>query len=129
MAAGMRVSVTLLCSFFRIFANLETLLGGFNPGAAIKNAAITATSWFASDVELRVYWQDSKGLLTGYKWEGGWQSAGSITFVPVGTHISAINRKDGTNIRIYYQSFNGSISEECNDGKAWYNGNGAAPTA
>nr|UWK20060.1 fucose-specific lectin [Trichoderma albolutescens] len=102
--------------------------GGFNPGVALKNSGIAATGWFNSGVQLRLYWQDSQGQMTGYKWSGSWSPTGSINPVPVGTHMSAINWNSGGNIRVYYQSFNGSISEECNDGDSWYNGQGAAPT-
>ncbi|KAL7784087.1 fungal fucose-specific lectin domain-containing protein [Trichoderma ceciliae] len=89
--------------------------GGFNPGIALKNSAIAATSWINSEVQLRLYWQDSHGLMKGNKWTGSWESTGSISSVPVGTHISAVNWNNGSNIRIYYQSYDGSISEECND--------------
>nr|UWK21974.1 fucose-specific lectin [Trichoderma protrudens] len=103
--------------------------GGFNPGVALKSSAIAATAWVSSGVQIRLYWQDSHGLMTGYKWTGSWESTGSITSVPVGTHMSAINWNNGSNIRVYYQSYDGSISEECNDGDAWYNGAGATRTA
>nr|UWK20157.1 fucose-specific lectin [Trichoderma cf. fertile] len=87
--------------------------GGFNPGVALKSSAIAATSWVGSGVQLRLYWQDGNGLMRGYKWSGGWESTGSINPVPVGTHMSAINWNTGGSIRLYYQSDDGSISEEC----------------
>nr|UXE44015.1 fucose-specific lectin [Trichoderma aurantioeffusum] len=102
--------------------------GGFNPGTALKSSAIAATAWVSSGEQIRLYWQDTDGFMTGYKWSGSWESTGSITSVPVGTHMSAVNWNNGSNIRVYYQSSDGSISEECNDGDAWYNGAGASRT-
>ncbi|EHK24095.1 uncharacterized protein TRIVIDRAFT_80901 [Trichoderma virens Gv29-8] len=88
--------------------------GGFNPGVALKNSAITATSWVKSGagVQLRLYWQDSYGLLRGYKWSSGWESTGSLNPVPVGTHISATNWGSGNSITVYYQADDGNILEE-----------------
>ncbi|UKZ76814.1 hypothetical protein TrVFT333_004528 [Trichoderma virens FT-333] len=88
--------------------------GGFNPGVALKNSAIAATSWVKSGagVQLRLYWQDSYGLLRGYKWSSGWESTGSLNPVPVGTHISATNWGSGNSITVYYQADDGNILEE-----------------
>ncbi|KAL7930743.1 hypothetical protein V8C35DRAFT_324194 [Trichoderma chlorosporum] len=88
--------------------------GGFNPGVALKSSAIAATSWLGPEagLQLRLYWQDSYGLLRGYKWSGAWESGGSSNLVPVGTHISAINWNSGNNIKVYYQAADGSVSEE-----------------
>ncbi|PTB43852.1 hypothetical protein M441DRAFT_65640 [Trichoderma asperellum CBS 433.97] len=69
--------------------------GGFNPGAALKNTAIAATSWNNSGVHLHVYSQDSYGLLRGYKWSGSWEKTGFGSSVPVGTHMVAVNWDDG----------------------------------
>jgi hypothetical protein len=39
-----------------------------------------------------------------------------------GTHVSAIDRNSGQNVRIYYQRENDDILEKCNDGGVWFNG-------
>ncbi|KAK4062950.1 hypothetical protein Trihar35433_8745 [Trichoderma harzianum] len=88
--------------------------GGFSPGVAIKSSAIAATSWgeAVDGVQLRVFWQDNHGLLRGYRWSRGWESAGSLNPMPVGTQISATNWDNGSSVRVYYQANDGTISEE-----------------
>ncbi|KAL6890455.1 fucose-specific lectin [Trichoderma evansii] len=90
--------------------------GGFNPGIALKNTAIAATGWNSSGVQLRVYAQDSYGLLRGYKWSGSWEKTESGSHMPVGTHMVAVNWYDEQIVRVYYQSDNGTIWEESDDG-------------
>lgn len=67
-------------------------------------------------MHLRVYSQDSFGLMSGYKWSGSWEKTSSGSHVPVGTHMAAVNWYDGQVVRVYYQSDDGTIWEESDDG-------------
>ncbi|KAK6450925.1 hypothetical protein FP744_10007176 [Trichoderma asperellum] len=90
--------------------------GGFSPGVALKNTAIAATAWNSSGVQLRVYSQDSYGILRGYKWSGSWEKTGFGSPVPVATHMDVVNWHDGKIVKVYYQSDDGTIWEESDDG-------------
>ncbi|KAM0465859.1 hypothetical protein ACHAPV_000804 [Trichoderma viride] len=90
--------------------------GGFNPGIALKNTAIAATAWNDSGAQLRIYTQDTYGLLKGYKWSGSWEKTEFSSSVPVGTHMVAVNWHDGKIVKVYYQSEDGTIWEEGDDG-------------
>lgn len=82
----------------------------------MKNTAIAATAWNDSGAQLRIYSQDSYGILKGYKWSGSWEKTGFSSSVPVGTHMVAVNWHDGQIVKVYYQSDDGTIWEESDDG-------------
>nr|WOD46597.1 hypothetical protein [Trichoderma atroviride] len=90
--------------------------GDFYLGAVMKNTAIAATGWYDSGEQLRVYSQDSHGLLKGYKWSGSWKGTYFSKKAPVGTHMAAVNWHNGTIVKVYYQSEDGTIWEENDDG-------------
>ncbi|KAI9740318.1 MAG: hypothetical protein M1834_004897 [Cirrosporium novae-zelandiae] len=105
--------------------------GCFNPGRVPRHSSITALGWYDSCMQLRVYWQDSRQTLVGTSWiNGSWGSVDHVTGPLLGgRYISAVDWKNGKNIRIYYQGEDGAILEECNDGGKWFRGVGAAKSA
>lgn len=82
----------------------------------MKNTAIAATAWNDSEVQLRIFSQDTFGQLRGYKWSGSWEKTGLSSSVPVGTHMVAVSWQNGQIVKVFYQSEDGTIWEESDDG-------------
>jgi Fungal fucose-specific lectin len=104
------------------------VIGQFNPAKAptATPARISAVAWFNSGVNIRVYWEDEEGNVLLCGWTNGWGSVEKVIGPLYGTKISAIQWNNGGNVRIYYQARSNDIDEQCNDGGAWYVGQGAA---
>ncbi|KAI1129238.1 fucose-specific lectin [Nemania abortiva] len=86
--------------------------------------SIAATGWYNSDVNVRVFFQDSSQNIIAYKWEGEW-SLDSTVIGPLrtGRRISALEWNVGDSLRVFYQADDNRIREQSQtEGGPWTDG-------
>lgn len=93
-------------------------------GTLPKQAPISAFAWSSPHmgIQIRIYWLDKEKHLAEVAWSGGWHKAKQVVYMG-NSQFSAVQWKDGTNVRVYYQGSDRRVLEKCysNSGD-WYNG-------
>jgi len=93
--------------------------GAFNPGQATAVTPISAIAF--GGVELQVYYRDSAGRVVFASNTGAWGKPVVIEPIGPGYKFAVLQMESGKYLRLYYQLFNGNLTEfYSNDGgKNW----------
>jgi hypothetical protein len=96
--------------------------GAFNPGKATARTPLSALAF--GNVELQVYYRNLKGQVVFTRNTGSWINPIVIEPLGPGYNFAALEWKNGSLLRLYYQQFSGVITELCSDdaGKSWFPG-------
>jgi hypothetical protein len=97
--------------------------GALNAGQITAHSPIAAVVF--GDVQLQVYYRDTRGRVVFVKNTGAWSGANVIEGIGPGYNFAVLQWESGRYLRLYYQTFGGAIAEQCSDnsGQSWFPGN------
>ena len=100
---------------------------------ARANSKMAAVQWMnGSNVELRVYYQDTTNNIREYCYTGNqWLPGASFGPAAPGSALAAVQWMSGSNVelRVYYQTVGNALQEQCYTGNQWVAGAALGPAA
>jgi len=97
--------------------------GALDAGQITAHSPIAAVAF--GEVQLQVYYRDTRGRVVFVKNTGSWSGPNVIEGLGPSYNFAVLQWESGKYLRLYYQTFAGAIAEHCSDngGQSWFPGN------